>query len=137
MEVARWEKLKKEQLLGKGVLKMIKDKDFFITPDGKEWRVILKTRKKFGAKWATHRALRWAVYERDNYTCQICGDSVKKPDGYMGERSLFFPDGKRILELDHIVPFKHGGVLSYSNAQCLCNRCNARKGSRKWRSIEQ
>jgi hypothetical protein len=25
MEVARWEKLKKEQLLGKGVLKMIKD----------------------------------------------------------------------------------------------------------------
>ena len=33
------------------------------------------------------------------------------------------------LEIDHIVPIAQGGTSDTSNLQCLCWRCNAKKGS--------
>ena len=54
---------------------------------------------------------RWSVWERDNFTCQMCG--VRK-----------------YLSIDHIYPESKGGTLELSNLQTLCCRCNSKKGDR-------
>jgi len=56
-------------------------------------------------------ALRWAVWERDNFTCKRCGS-------------------RRDLTCDHIVPESQGGPTIEENLQTLCRRCNSRKGTR-------
>ena len=66
--------------------------------------------KKWG-KVIIPEALRWEVFERDNFTCQHCGT-------------------RRMLRADHIHPEAKGGVTILSNLQTLCNSCNSRKGSR-------
>jgi len=55
------------------------------------------------------------VLMRDNYTCQICGATVK--------------DGAK-LEIDHIVPYSKGGTNDESNLQVLCQQCNREKHNR-------
>ncbi len=55
--------------------------------------------------------LRWEIFERDNFTCQICGI-------------------QRCLTVDHIHPEKLGGTLDKENLQTLCRKCNGRKGAR-------
>ena len=52
------------------------------------------------------------VLERDNYTCQMCGKTVK--------------DGVK-LEVDHIHPFSKGGSDDISNLRTLCQECNRGK----------
>lgn len=54
---------------------------------------------------------RWAVFERDNFTCQKCGS-------------------RRNLCVDHIYPESKGGRLTMENAQTLCRKCNSSKGAR-------
>ena len=61
--------------------------------------------------------LREAVKQRDNYTCQMCGNSVYK------EPNL-------LLEVDHIIPISKGGKTEAGNLQTLCWRCNRKKGNR-------
>lgn len=56
-------------------------------------------------------SLRFAVYERDNYTCLHCGTSEQ-------------------LSLDHIHPYSLGGKDTRDNLQTLCRPCNSRKGAR-------
>lgn len=56
-------------------------------------------------------AMRYAVYERDGYTCLHCGT----------------PES---LSLDHIHPYSMGGEDSFENLQTLCRPCNSRKGAR-------
>ena len=55
--------------------------------------------------------IRWAVWERDNYTCKHCGS-------------------RRNLTVDHIYPESKGGKLTMENTQTLCKSCNSRKGTR-------
>ena len=55
------------------------------------------------------------VLMRDNYTCQICGATVK--------------DGAK-LEIDHIIPYSKGGTNDENNLQVLCQQCNREKHNR-------
>lgn len=55
-------------------------------------------------------ALRWDIWERDNFTCHHCG-------------------ARRYLAVDHILPESKGGTLDPSNLQTLCRTCNSRKGT--------
>lgn len=57
--------------------------------------------------------LRWAVFERDGFTCRTPG---------CGSR--------RFLQADHVVAESRGGPTTLDNLQTLCRSCNARKGAR-------
>lgn len=59
--------------------------------------------------------IRQNVLMRDNYTCQICGATVK--------------DGAK-LEIDHIKPVSKGGTDNENNLQVLCQQCNREKHNR-------
>lgn len=61
--------------------------------------------------------LRQQIIERDNYTCQKCGNSTYK------EPNL-------LLEVDHIIPVSKGGITKEDNLQTLCWKCNRHKGSK-------
>lgn len=62
-------------------------------------------------------ALKRKILNRDNYTCQKCGNSIRK------EPNL-------LLEIDHIKPLSKGGVTTEENLQVLCWRCNRSKGNK-------
>jgi len=56
-------------------------------------------------------ALRWEIWERDDFTCRHCGD-------------------RRFLTIDHIVPWVRGGDNTPGNLQTLCRSCNLKKYDR-------
>jgi len=56
--------------------------------------------------------LRFAIFNRDNYICQMCG--VKCRIG----------GGNRAPHCHHIVPVKYGGKHTWNNLQTLCKRCH-------------
>ncbi|MBI5595791.1 MAG: HIT domain-containing protein [Elusimicrobia bacterium] len=58
--------------------------------------------------------LRYAVLKAAQFHCELCGVS----------------HNVRALEVDHILPRKHGGTDHPSNLQALCWRCNSMKGAR-------
>jgi 5-methylcytosine-specific restriction endonuclease McrA len=63
---------------------------------------------------ATDGQLRWRVFARDGYQCQMCqlgGGDVE-------------------LTVDHIVPVSRGGGNEDHNLRTLCRGCNSRKGAR-------
>lgn len=77
---------------------------------------------KFNKSVAGQRALmtsslRRKMLIRDNYTCQICGNSKQK------EPNL-------LLEIDHVIPLSRGGITSEENLQTLCWKCNRSKGTK-------
>jgi DNA-binding transcriptional ArsR family regulator len=55
--------------------------------------------------------LRWEVWERDNFTCRMCG-------------------ARTHLSVDHIHPESAGGATELINLQTLCRSCNGKKGTR-------
>jgi 5-methylcytosine-specific restriction endonuclease McrA len=55
---------------------------------------------------------RLAVYQRDGFRCQYCGDRF----------------GFRALTRDHVVPRAHGGRTTWTNTVAACRECNQRKG---------
>jgi diadenosine tetraphosphate (Ap4A) HIT family hydrolase len=57
---------------------------------------------------------RYEVLRRAGFRCDLCG----------------IPADERALEVDHIVPRRHGGTDELSNLQALCYKCNANKGAR-------
>ena len=57
------------------------------------------------------KKLRFAILNRDNFTCQYCGRKA--------------PDVK--LEIDHIVPVAKGGKTEFENLITACHDCNSGK----------
>jgi diadenosine tetraphosphate (Ap4A) HIT family hydrolase len=80
----------------------------------------LKKRGKaiFGHRSATlgylSGSIRYEVLKRAGFRCELCG----------------IPAGERAIEVDHILPRKHGGTDDLTNLQALCFKCNANKGAR-------
>lgn len=71
----------------------------------------LRTRLKY-VKAIIPPDVRWAVWERDNFTCKACGT-------------------RQNLSIDHIKPESKGGTTELDNLQTLCKPCNSRKGNRE------
>jgi diadenosine tetraphosphate (Ap4A) HIT family hydrolase len=59
-------------------------------------------------------SLRYEVLKRAGFRCELCGISANE----------------RAIEVDHILPRKHGGEDDLTNLQALCFKCNANKGAR-------
>ena len=59
-------------------------------------------------------SLRYEVLKRAGFRCELCGISADE----------------RAIEVDHILPRKHGGQDDKTNLQALCFKCNANKGAR-------
>lgn len=68
-------------------------------------------RKSAGALSGT---LKYEVLKRAKFRCELCGVSAEE----------------RALEVDHIIPRRHGGADDISNLQALCYACNAMKRDR-------
>lgn len=58
--------------------------------------------------------LRFKVFQRDNFKCNICGISPAI-------------DPRVILHVDHIFPWSKGGETVLENLQSLCSKCNLGK----------
>lgn len=94
-------------------------------------RYLIKRQKQKQRELSQRRYIRSsdkeAVFERDNYTCQICGisrDFLEDLCPGLGDYLL--------LEADHIRSVKRGGSGNdIDNLQCLCWRCNRKKGGNK------
>lgn len=67
------------------------------------------------------QAHRLAIFERGEWTCGICGDSID-PDLPGTD-----PNG---ATMDHIVPVSAGGMDDDDNLQPAHRRCNEAKGAR-------
>jgi hypothetical protein len=61
------------------------------------------------------------IYERDNWTCQLCLKSVNP--------NLAFPDSM-CASLDHVIPLSRGGSHKSSNVQLAHLRCNTSRGNK-------
>jgi len=57
---------------------------------------------------------RWRILERDNHTCQYCGDDAET--------------------VDHVVPRSKGGDSGWTNMVAACRPCNERKS---FKSVKQ
>lgn len=73
--------------------------------------VITSQKKTLAKKEIISYDFKWAVWERDNFTCQHCGS-------------------RKNLSVDHIIPESKGGQLTMENVQTLCCKCNSKKGAR-------
>lgn len=62
------------------------------------------------------------IYERDKWTCQLCGQKVRRVSRHKHD--------PRSASLDHVVPVSHGGGTTYANLQCTHLFCNKSKGNR-------
>lgn len=69
---------------------------------------------------------RSAIYERDGWTCQLCGQPV--------ERKAQHPEPMSAT-LDHIIPLKLGGSHTSENLQLAHFACNSSKGARTERMV--
>lgn len=74
---------------------------------------------KLGA--TTEDFTRLEVFERDGWTCGLCGEPV--------DRELKWPDPMS-PSLDHVIPLIKGGDHSRANTQCSHLTCNVRKHDR-------
>ncbi|MBE9924299.1 HNH endonuclease [Cellulosimicrobium cellulans] len=63
----------------------------------------------------------WSIYERDGWTCGLCGRVVDREDRWPSEGCA---------TLDHRQPITHGGQHTPENTQLAHWRCNLAKGDR-------
>ena len=62
--------------------------------------------------------LRFKVFQRDQFRCQLCGRSPATELGCQ-------------LQADHNIPFSKGGKTTFENLQTLCAECNIGKSNRR------
>lgn len=88
-------------------------------PDGfrSECKACQAREKKRGPNEISE-ATRWAIWERDDFTCRLC-------------------QRRRYLVIDHIIPVVRGGGHEKSNLQTLCRSCNASKDAATRRSVRR
>lgn len=72
-------------------------------------------------KKAGERFSPFEIFDRDGWTCQICGKAV--------DRNAKAPNPKSAT-IDHIIPVSKGGEHSRRNVQCAHLSCNSRRGNR-------
>jgi hypothetical protein len=60
------------------------------------------------------------IYERDNWTCYLCGTSV---DRHSSPLDPLYPT------LDHVMPLALGGTHTADNLRLACRACNMAKGA--------
>jgi 5-methylcytosine-specific restriction endonuclease McrA len=85
-------------------------------------RIIKAARKAQSKALPFERFDPFRVFSRDKWICQMCG--IKTPKNKRGTINDDAP------ELDHIIPLAIGGHHTYNNTQCLCRKCNQKKGIR-------
>ena len=97
---------------------------------------LLVPTKPISFRLAHNRALRVAVFTRDEFTCQDCGwrplDS-QIPADYDGRYTIGtwpYPQADRLLHMDHVIPRAAGGLSVLANMATRCEPCNNRKGDR-------
>ena len=81
---------------------------------GKVRKILSKQSSKKAQRSKMTKELRVAILRRDNWTCQICGNSK-------------FKEPNLLLEVDHIIPIAKGGKTEPNNLQTLCWKCNRKK----------
>lgn len=94
------------------------DKAFKILLEVNKIRRMAQLRSKSDRIRGVTQDLRYKVFKRDNYCCQICG---KK-----GQRN----GGTSLLHIDHVVPIFFGGSNEEYNLQTLCRECNLKKSDK-------
>jgi 5-methylcytosine-specific restriction endonuclease McrA len=76
---------------------------------------MLKAREAAEQKLKVMPAIRWQVFQRDNWKCVSCGRNSQNDV---------------ILHVDHIIPRSRGGSDSLENYQTLCHLCNIGKSNK-------
>ncbi|MFD3824165.1 HNH endonuclease [Streptomyces sp. NPDC058625] len=89
------------------------------TTQGREiqWAENVEHRVRLAGAEVVERVERRKVFERDGWTCQLCGSAVLRETGQ-------HPDSATV---DHIKPTVDGGEHSYANTHTAHRRCNRSK----------
>lgn len=82
-----------------------------------------RVRRRTGRPADGRRVRRRWVFERDDWTCQLC----RRPIDREAE-----PGTDWSASIDHIVPVSRGGEHTIDNVQCAHLRCNRMKGASIW-----
>jgi hypothetical protein len=83
---------------------------------------LLKVRELAGKNVKVMPAMRWQVFQRDNWKCVSCGRSAANDV---------------ILHVDHIIPRSKGGKDELDNFQTLCHLCNIGKSNKDETNIRE
>ena len=93
--------------------KLKEENDFLYPPKKEEKKKITKTTSERSKLTA---GLRYDIFRRDNFRCQICGRSAQ--------------DEGVVLHVDHIIPVSKGGKTEWNNLRTLCQDCNLGKSNK-------
>jgi len=96
--------------------------DSFSLPKWVEKEQKSPTTKARSERAKMNARIRFAVLERDDFSCTVCGRGPRSGD-----------DVK--LHVDHIYPIAEGGKTVKENLQTLCQDCNSGKGARIVQSL--
>lgn len=79
-------------------------------------RIVERARRHGVVVYAVNRV---KVYDRDGWTCYVCGVQVVRSKMYRPDQAT----------LDHIIPLSLGGPHTYDNVKTCCHRCNSTKSN--------